>query len=95
MALASYVSAHLQPEGDTDSEKQMQKLYDIASAVPELLRHDYTCEPRMFTQEETAHLGKIVQGLYGHVARYRAGNSEFVRPLADAISWASLTVVQE
>ncbi|KAI5449584.1 hypothetical protein NCC49_004577 [Naganishia albida] len=53
----------------------MQKLYDIASAVPELLRHDYTCEPRMFTPEETTHLGKIVQ--------------------ADAISWASLTVVQE
>lgn len=74
---------------------QMQKLYDIASAVPELLRLDYTCEPRMFTQEQTAHLSKIVQELYGHVARYRAGNSEFVRPLADAITWASLTVVQE
>jgi hypothetical protein len=68
----------------------MQKLYDIASAVPELLRHDYSCRPRMFTQEQTAHLSKIVQELYSHVARYRAGESEFVRPLADAISWATV-----
>ncbi|KAJ9097605.1 hypothetical protein QFC21_004639 [Naganishia friedmannii] len=75
--------------------RQMQKLYDIASAIPELLRHDFVCEPRMFTPAQTAHLSQIVRQLYGHVARYRAGNSEFVQPLAEAITLASLTVIQE
>jgi hypothetical protein len=74
---------------------QMQKLYDIASAIPELLRHDFVSEPRMFTPAQTAHLGRIVRQLYGHVARYRAGDSEFVRPLAEAMTLASLSVVQE
>ncbi|GHJ89561.1 hypothetical protein NliqN6_5963 [Naganishia liquefaciens] len=63
-----------------------QKLYDIASAVPELLRQDVVHEPALFSRAQRAHLDVIVRELYGHVARYRSGQSELVGPLAEAIA---------
>lgn len=76
------------PRVHADGWTQVEKLYDIASIVSELLQSGRPLDDKLLAIAQTDEWTEMLQSLYFYVTRHRAG-VDLTTPLAQAVSFAS------
>ncbi len=64
----------------------MEKLFDIISLVPVVLRDNEELRTRLAAENRSGAVAQLLGSLFSYVAEYRQGESHFIAPLSDTLT---------